>query len=177
MDRREHLIQQWHDGRLGSAEAAAVARMVADDPLLQAQADALAQLDAGLKDLGQAQRASDPQELAARIALRLPNRPPVTAIRFSVLDLILATVVVVLGVGTYALAGVTLSHSSSLIWIAIISVTLGLCLVSLPQLFRQVEAGLLETVLRRPVVATRTDALLCRCIGFVIAGGGLWLLA
>jgi hypothetical protein len=174
MDERDRLLQRWQDGRLGAAEGAAMERMARDTPPLQRQVDALAALDADLRQLHAPHRAAP--DLTAQVMARVPQRPPAGIARLSWLDLVLFSAIASLGAGTYALAGLSLSRSVTVLWIAGLSVVLGLLLVALPQAFREFETGLWSRVLQRPVLVSRIDVLVYRCLGLVIAGGGWWLL-
>ena len=176
MDRRRQLMQQWQDGRLGAAEAQAVACMVANDPVLAAEVQQSDAIDAALKIHVLDRQVMQPQVFAERIMDALPNRPPATMVRVRLVDILVAFVVCTLATGTYALAGMTLRHQAAVVWIALISVILGGLLLTLPQLVRSVEAGLWTRIMRRPVMVSQGDVLVMRCLGLVVAGGGAWLM-
>jgi len=172
-------LQRHLDGCLTQAEAAAVERILAEQPRLQQQAVQLASLDALLR-----QRLSPPapgimDDRAARILARLPTTSPQRHLQFSLAHAGLA----VLLLGLLGLVVYISEHLRGLLPMSSIAVILAffaLLLVVATRPLLHLEASLMARFFRQRVVVGDGEVWICRGFGvallLVVAHiGGWWL--
>lgn len=179
-----HLVQRDLDGALGAAEAAGVRQMMADQPVLAAQAKRLQLLDSKLRELAQPfvsapARVTANNLLHERICARLPQMPPIAQVRVRLVDLVVAVVVagmLFVGYGVLGTAARSFFQEAVLLtWLIGLSLLAGLAMLLAPGFLRSMESGVLGQLIGRPIAIGPADTLIYRTAGLALVVGGLWL--
>jgi predicted anti-sigma-YlaC factor YlaD len=170
----EHLLQRYHDGELGRADAAAIERLLAERPELRELSRRVDRLDGLMRErAAQANgRASDPTRLIAAMMERLPQRPPQKHLHLSMAHLALgALAVAVIGLG-YAVAGI-MRDLVPVGAVAVAGALIGLTLVLAARPLMAFEASLFARLMRQRLSVGDGEVLVCRVLGVALIIGGI----
>lgn len=172
MRESQRILMRSLDGELGTAEQRASSRLRA----IQSERQQLEQLDRELQEFLGPQRSANEQHRqhidAICTAVRSMPRPERSIASYG--SLVAAVAVMVGAVALFGMMG-SVRDLLPLGLITMITCGVGVLLLVFARQWREMEAGLVERLLRKPVPVTPTDVFSYRAVAVILVAGGIWL--